>query len=152
MDARALTNALVKLGAVQDDLPAIARQASSEARAFAVIGVNANVYSTRPGAYQRTQALRARLYARQQSGATFARVTVGDRAPYAAAVELGQGPNALSPAQVQAISGARPPGVPVQLGRSGEKYTVAGPFIAPAQAFSLYRMKALFAEAVRRRV
>lgn len=134
--------------AVCDDLPALVAEVEPEVIGHAVIGINRNVYSTEPGAYQRTGDLLAGL--RVSTGATknTGTIRVSNVEPYAVFVELGSGPNGLTAAQAQAYSAARPES-PVYLGRSGKAYTIAGPFIAPAQAFGLFRMGQLFGEKIR---
>ena len=149
LDAAALEEALKRIAGVTSELPRIAEQARAETLGHAILGVRRNVYDTSPGAYQRTGDLLRGLNASGSASGSGVTVRVWNSEPYARFVELGQGPNGLTLAQDQAYSAANAhPEQPISFGRSGRKYTLAGPFLAPAQAYSLYRMKQLFAEAV----
>lgn len=150
LDARALTEALVKLEQVCDELPQIAAQVRAEALGHAILGARRNVYDTTPGAYQRTGELLRGLDARARSTRNTATVEVSGAAPYHAYVELGTGATKFTVQQAQAQALANPsPAAPLYLGRSGVNYSLPGPIVAPAQAFALYRMRELFAEKVR---
>lgn len=146
LDMRELTDALVKVDAVCDELPQIAGQVQQEALAHLILGAGRNIYDTTAGAYERTQDLLRGLDARSRAGRNTASVTVSGSAPYHAYVELGTGPHETSVQQAQAVALANPnPAAPLYLGRSGVNYSLPGPIVAPGQAFALHRMGELFA-------
>lgn len=151
LDARMLTEALGRVLGVCGDLGEIAAQAEGEALGHAILGLRRNVYDTTPGAYVRTQDLLRGLQSSSTSSTNLASVTVRNTEPYALYVELGQGAGGLSVQQDQAIAAASTdPANPLSFGRSGRNYTVAGPFIAPAQFYALHRMAELFGQKITR--
>ena len=153
LDARELTEALGRVLGVCSNLSEIAAQAESEALGHAILGLQRNVYDTTPGAYVRTQNLLRGLQSSSRSSTNLASVTVRNTEPYALFVELGQAPNDLSVQQDQAYAAAnKDPARPLSFGRSGKSYTLAGPFIAPAQFYALWRMGQLFGEKVHRQL
>ena len=148
LDARALTDALVKLEQVCDELPQIAAQVRAEALGHAILGARLNIYNTAPGAYQRTQDYLRGLDAQGRASRNTATVTVSNSTPYAPYVELGR--TGLGYEALQALALAQPdPSDPLTLGRSGQRWVLPGPILTGAQAFALYRMRELFAEKVR---
>lgn len=150
LDARKLTDALVKLERACDSLPVIADEVRAEALGHLIIGANRSVYDTTPGAYKRTGELLRGLEARSRASRNLATVEVLGRAPYHAYVELGTGATALMPEQAQAYALANPnPAVSLYQGRSGVNYSLPGPVVAPAQAYAVWRLSELFVKTVR---
>lgn len=147
-DARALTNKLVKLQAVTQELPQLAEQAKAEALGHAIIGANRSIYDTAPGAYQRTMDYLRGLNTSSRATRFKASVSVWNTVEYAGIVETGTGPHEMNTQQITAQAMAHPY-APTYLGRSGQNYTLPGPVVIPASVFSLYRMRELFADAVR---
>lgn len=146
-DARALTEALVKLEQVCDELPQIAEQVRAEALGHAILGARLNIYNTAPGAYQRTQDYLRGLDVTGRGTPNTASVTVSNSTEYAAYVEAGYGGMSLAMLQHLAL-GQADPGQPFTLGRSGVQWVVPGPILTGAQVFALYRMQELFARKV----
>ena len=147
---KTLADALKRIGQAAEQPSALAKAAEAEVLGHAQLGARRNIYDSAPGAYRRTGDLLRAMNVSSSASAGRATVTVGNTASYALAVELGNSPG-ISVAQDQALSAAnRNPEAPISLGRSGRAFTVAGPFIGPAQAYGLYKMGQLFAAAVRR--
>ena len=146
-----LTDALVRLEQACDSMPQIAEQVRAEALGHAIIGANANVYQTTPGAYQRTQDYLRGLDTRARASRNKATVTVRNSVEYAAAVEFGRQLGGAAMLQQQALAQMQQnPNAPFTVGRSGVQWWLAGPVVTGAQVFAVYRMRELFAEAVRR--
>ncbi|WP_019585219.1 hypothetical protein [Deinococcus apachensis] len=151
LEARALTNALIKLEQACDELPQIAEQARAEALGHLWIGADRNVYSTPPGARPRTGELREGLDARSRATKNTGTVEVRGTAAHTLWVELGR--EGMTIPALQALAAANSnPYAPISLGRSGLNYTKAGPILTPAQAFALFRLKELFVGKVRERL
>lgn len=148
LDARKLTNALVKFEQACDAMPQIAQTAKAEALGHLVLGAQANIYSTAPGAYRRSQALLRGLDTRSRVSRNRASVTVLNTVEYAAYVEAGQGSMSLAMLQQLALL-RKNPADPLSLGRSGVNWTVPGPIVIGAQVFALRRMQELFGQKVR---
>jgi hypothetical protein len=151
VNSAALEAALLKLERAADTLPQIAAQVQQETLGFIVLAARRNIYDTQAGAYRRTQDLLRGLDARFRVSANSISITVSGNAPYHRDVELGSGATEISPQQAQAYARANPnPAAPLYFGRSGVNYNLPGPIVAPGQAFAFFRLKQLFAEAVRR--
>lgn len=148
IDARKLTDALVRLEQACDALPQIAEQTRAEALGHAIIGARANIYDTAPGAYERTQDYLRGLDSRSRATRNTASVTVLNRVEYAAYVEFGSQVGGAALLQTQAMLAADP-AAPFTVGRSGQRYLVPGPVLTGAQVFAAYRLRELFAEKVR---
>lgn len=147
LDARALTDALVKLEQACDELPQVAEQARAEALGHAILGARLNIYNTTRGAYERTQEYLRGLDATGRGTRNTASVTVSNSTEYATYVEAGYG--GMSYAMLQHLAlGQADPSQPFTLGRSGERWVIPGPMLTGAQAFALYRMRELFAAKV----
>lgn len=147
---RGLDQVLKKL----DQLADVGRQIpfqeiAGQAEQHALLGLNASVYDTEPGAYERTQALRNSVYSKALSGVLG--FEVGATADYASHVEYGTSVNALSEVQLlQATQGRSKPESPLVFGRSGVRYTLPGPFILPAAMYGKTLMEKAFVTAVKR--
>lgn len=146
-DARRLTNALVKVEAACDSLPQIAAEVAPEALGHMIVSANRSVYETAPGVYERTRDYLRGFRSAPRATRNTATVRVWNNVDYAARVELGDGPNALTPQQVVAYAQARPDSQ-VYLGRTGRNYTIAGPAVYPAAVYAQRRMEELFARKV----
>lgn len=137
-----------------DELAEVGRQIpttqiASQVEQHALLGLNASVYDTEPGAYERTQALRNSVYSKALSGVLG--FEVGATEDYASHVEYGTSVNALSEAQLlQATQGRSKPDAPLVFGRSGVRYTLPGPFILPAAMYGKTLMEKAFVTAVKR--
>lgn len=143
LDARKLTDALVRLEGTCDELPQLAEQVRQEALGHAILGANANIYGTAPGTYQRTQDYLRGLNATAQASKNRATVTVSNASKHAAYVEFGR--SGLPAAALQALALGRPdPAAPLSLGRSGLNWWVAGPVVTGAQVYAAHRLGALF--------
>lgn len=149
LELRKLTDALAKLEGACDQMPQIAAQAQGEALGHAIISAQRNVYQTVPGAYQRTMDYLRGFHATGRGTKNTATVTVWNDVDYSGFVELGTGPNQMTPQQVVAQAVTHPY-APTYLGRSGQKFSLPGPAVIPASVFALYRMRELFAERVRK--
>ena len=148
LDARKLTDAIIKLQAACDGLGDVAERARAEALGHAILGARANIYSTVPGAYQRTGEYLRGLDATGRATRNLASVTVSNSTEYALYVEAGRDGLSLAMLQQMAAQSGNP-SAPLTLGRSGQRWTIAGPVLTGAQAFALYRMRELFAGKVR---
>lgn len=149
-DARRLTDALVKLQAVPTQVQARAAQVTAEAQGHLILGAQANVYSTAPGAYQRTQDYLRSLSASSRTTRHTVTVTVKSDSPYALYIELGSR-GGMTPERLQQLAqAAGNPEQPLSLGRSGQQWWIAGPVISSAQYFAHWRLRRVFAEEVRR--
>lgn len=116
----------------------------------ALLGVDANVYSTEPGAYERTEQLKRSIYAKVLTSGTFG-VEVGATADYAAHIEYGTSVNALSQSQLEtAVTNRGKPESPLTYGRSGVRWMLPGPFILPAAAYGRVLLEKAFITAVKR--
>lgn len=137
-----------------DDLAEVGRQIptsqiATQAEQHAILGLNASVYDTEPGAYERTQTLRNSVYSKVLSNTIG--VEVGATEDYASHVEYGTSVNALSEAQLlQATQGRGKPETPLVFGRSGVRYTLPGPFILPAAMYGKTLIEKAFITAVKR--
>lgn len=148
LDARRLTDALIKLEAACDAMPQVAETTRAEALGHLILGARANIYSTAPGAYRRSQELLRGLDTRNRASRNRASVTVLNTVSYAVYVEAGR--DGMSLAQLQQLALLRKdPADPLSLGRSGVNWTVPGPIVTGAQVFALRRMQELFGEKVR---
>ncbi|GEM45914.1 HK97 gp10 family phage protein [Deinococcus cellulosilyticus] len=115
----------------------------------ALLGVDANVYSTEPGAYERTEELKRSIYAKVMSGTLG--VEVGATADYASHVEYGSSVNALNQSQLEgAVTGRGKPESPLTLGRSGVRWTLPGPFVLPAAVYGRLLLEKAFVSAVKK--
>lgn len=145
-----LTDALVKLEAACDTMPQIAEKVRGEALGHAILGAGANIYNTTPGAYQRTQDYLRGLDTRARSSRNRATVTVLNTTDYAPYVEFGRQVGGAALLQAQALAQMQgDPAAPFAVGRSGAQWWLAGPVVTGAQVFAVYRMRELFAKAVR---
>lgn len=151
LDLRKLTDALVKLEGACDQMPQIAQQAQAEALGHAIVGARRNVYETVPGAYQRTQDYLRGFQTSSRATKNTASVTVWNDVDYSGFVEFGTGPNQMTPQQI-AAQAVTHPYAPTYLGRSGQKFSLAGPAVIPSSVFALYRMRELFIQEVRKNV
>jgi hypothetical protein len=142
-DGRRLTNALIKAQQACDSLPQIAAEVTPEALGHMIVSANRSVYNTTPGAYQRTQDYLRGFQAVPRATRNTAAIRVWNDVDYAAQVELGAEPNALTPQQVVAYARARADSQ-VYLGRTGQNYTIAGPAVYPAAVYAERRMMELF--------
>lgn len=133
-----------------DELPVIAARVEAETLGHLILGAQANIYNTTPGAYERTQDYLRSLNARARATRTGIRVTVSSDSPYASAIEYGR--DAVDPAQLQARAEARPdPSRPFTVGRSGQAWWLPGPIITGAQVFAARRMEELLCKSIRMR-
>jgi len=133
-----------------DELPVIAARVEAETLGHLILGAQANIYNTTPGAYDRTQDYLRSLNARARATRTGIRVTVSSDSPYASAIEYGR--DAVDPAQLQARAEARPdPSRPFTVGRSGQAWWLPGPIITGAQVFAARRMEELLCKSIRMR-
>lgn len=146
-----LTDTLVRLEQACDSMPQIAEQVRGEALGHAILGATASIYQTTPGAYQRTQDYLRGLDTRARASRNKATVTVRNTVEYAAFVEFGRQTGGAALLQQQALVQMQGnPDAPFTTGRSGVQWWLAGPVVTGAQVFAVYRMRELFAEAVRR--
>lgn len=150
LDSRKLTDALIRAQQVTTRLPAIAKRAEEEALGHAIIGANRSVYDTPSGDYQRTQDYLRGFHARSRATRYTATVRVWNDVEYARVIEHGQGPHEMTAEQIIRHAQQRP-SQPLYLGRAGAdgRYVIPGPAVIPASVFAVYRMRELFAEAVR---
>lgn len=148
LDLRAMTDTLAKLEGACDEMPQIAEQVRAEALGHAIIGAQKNVYMTPAGRYQRTMDYLRGFQTSGKATKNTATVTVWNSVDYAADVEFGSGPHEMTPQQIAAMA-VHNPYAPLYLGRSGQKFMLAGPAVYPAVVFALYRMQELFAYKVR---
>jgi len=131
-------------------LPTAAVGAARAAEHHARLGLLANVYGTRPGAYDRTQNLLRSVFARATVTAGLVSVEVGDTAPYASFVEYGSFGHTLTPtALLSVVEGSRAGSV-IRLGRSGINWMQPGPYITPATVFARYKLHEAVEAALRR--
>lgn len=137
-----------------DELPAIAARVEAETLGHLILGAQANIYNTTPGAYDRTQDYLRSLDAKARATRTGIRVTVSSDSPYASLIEYGR--DGVDPTQLQAQAEAQAdPSQPFTVGRSGQAWWLPGPVITDAQVFASRRMQDLFSKelplALRRR-
>lgn len=137
-----------------DELPAIAARVEAETLGHLILGAQANIYNTTPGAYDRTQDYLRSLDAKARATRTGIRVTVSSDSPYASLIEYGR--DGVDPTQLQAQAEAQAdPSQPFTVGRSGQAWWLPGPVITGAQVFASRRMQDLFSKqlplALRRR-
>lgn len=137
-----------------DELPAIAARVEAETLGHLILGAQANIYNTTPGAYERTEDYLRSLDAKARATRTGIRVTVSSDSPYASLIEYGR--DGLDPTQLQAQAEAQAdPSQPFTVGRSGQAWWLPGPVITGAQVFASRRMQDLFSKelplALRRR-
>ena len=149
IDARKLTDTLTKLQAVPTQVQARAAQVQQEALGHLIIGAQANIYSTAPGAYQRTQDYLRSLRASSRTTRHTVTITVGSSSPYALYIEYGSR-GGITPERLQQLAAAGNPEQPLNLGRSGQQWWVAGPVVTGAQYFAAWRLRRVFVEEVRR--
>lgn len=148
LGARKLTDALVKLEQACDATPEIAETVRAEALGHLILGAQANIYSTTPGVYRRSQDLLRGLDTRSRASRNKVSVTVLNTVDYAVYVEAGQ--DGMSLAQLQQLALLQNnPADPLSLGRSGVNWTAPGPIVIGAQVFALRRMQELFEQKVR---
>ncbi|GGR68247.1 hypothetical protein GCM10008959_32920 [Deinococcus seoulensis] len=147
LDDRALSAALARIEQAANDLPAIAERTRAETLGHLIIGANANIYATQPGAYRRTGEYLRSLHATARVTPLTATVTASNDAEYARDIETGETGNLM---QLQAQAAARGnPRAAFTLGRSGINWALPGPVITGAQAFAAYRLRELFVLRVR---
>lgn len=137
-----------------DELPAIAARVEAETLGHLILGAQANIYNTTPGAYERTEDYLRSLDAKARATRTGIRVTVSSDSPYASLIEYGR--DGVDPTQLQAQAEAQAdPSQPFTVGRSGQAWWLPGPVITGAQVFASRRMQDLFSKelplALRRR-
>lgn len=137
-----------------DELPAIAARVEAETLGHLILGAQANIYNTTPGAYDRTEDYLRSLDAKARATRTDIRVTVSSDSPYASLIEYGR--DGVDPTQLQAQAEAQAdPSQPFTVGRSGQAWWLPGPVITGAQVFAARRMQDLFSKqlplALRRR-
>lgn len=151
LDARALTDALVKLQKATEQLPQLAAQVEGEALGHAVLGAQASVYSTAPGQYQRTQEYLRGFHSSHQATRHTASVSVWNSTDYAGYIEYGVGPHAMTPAQLLQHIGSNP-AQPLYLGRQGAdgRYVLPGPAVWPAAYYAAWKLSQMFGDEVRR--
>lgn len=147
LDLRKLTDALVRVEAVADELPQIAQTVQQEALGHMVIAANRSVYDTTAGAYERTGDYRRGFQSRGRGTRHTASVTVWNDVEYAPYIEYGTGPYEMTAEQIVQQAAVNPM-APLYFGRSGEQFMVAGPAVYPAAVFAAYRMRELFAKAI----
>lgn len=145
IDLRDFTDFLTKLEGVCDSLPHIAERVKDEALGHAIIGAHRNVYDTPAGAYERTQDYLRGFHTSSRATKNTASVSVWNDVDYAEAIEVGSGPHEMTMPQLQAQATPNPY-APPYFGRSGLKYSLAGPALVPAQVFALVRLQDLFGE------
>lgn len=117
-------------------LTPIAKQGERAALLHARRGLELNVYGTVSGEYDRTGRLRSELFASGAANAGTLGIVIGDRAPYASAIEYGTGPYELNEVQRQAYLDALPRGGLLRFGRTGQAYLLPGPYIGPALMYA----------------
>lgn len=149
-DARNLTDALVKLARVPEQVKARASEVQQEALGHLILGAQANIYSTAPGAYQRTQDYLRSLHARSTTAKGGVMVTVSSDSPYAVYIEYGSRAGMTPERLQQMVQASGHPEQPLTLGRSGQQWWVAGPVVSSAQYFAAWKLRRMFAEEVRR--
>ncbi|MDK2013574.1 MULTISPECIES: hypothetical protein [unclassified Deinococcus] len=137
-----------------DELPAIAARVEAETLGHLILGAQANIYNTTPGAYERTEDYLRSLDAKARATRTGIRVTVSSDSPYASLIEYGR--DGVDPTQLQAQAEAQAdPSQPFIVGRSGQAWWLPGPVITGAQVFASRLMQDLFSKelqlALRRR-
>lgn len=148
LDARKLTDALVKLEKACDSLPQIAETATSESQGMLFVAAQGNIYSTVPGARKRTGEYLRSLSAKGKATKNAAAITVKSDSPYALYIEFGR--PGVPVAQLQALALAGAINDPLTLGRSGQQWWVAGPVLISGQAYAAKRLQDLFAKEVRK--
>lgn len=142
-DDQGLFAALKRLEGACDEMPQIAEIVKAEALGHAVISANRNVYSTPAGHYRRSGDYLRGFHTAAQASRNTAKIRIWNDVEYAEDVELGSAPNALTPQQVTAYAEASA-SAQVYLGRTGEKYSLAGPAVIPAAVYAQRRMAELF--------
>lgn len=142
-----LEAALRRLEAAADALPEIAQQVQQEALGHLILGANANIYNTTPGAYERTRDYLRSLDAKARASRDSATVTVGSDSEYARLIEFGR--QHVSAAMLQQSALAQRGNAPLTMGRSGLNWWQPGPVITGAQVFADRRLRELFVKAVR---
>jgi hypothetical protein len=139
---------LDQLATVETQIPV--EPIRTQVEQHALLGVDANVYSTEPGAYERTEELKRSIYSKVLGSGDLG-VEVGATADYASHVEYGSSVNALNEGQLlQATEGRGKPQSPLTLGRSGVRWTLPGPFILPAAVFGRVLLEKAFVTTVKK--
>ena len=148
-DDKRLRRKLARLQALSGQLPQMAARTQAEALGHAIIGAQASVYQTTPGAYQRTQDYLRGFHASSRTTRHTASVTVWNDVEYAPFIERGTDPS-MGDAQLLAILQRRQaPDAPLTFGRSGQRFTLPGPAVLPAVFYAGARLKELFRQGVR---
>lgn len=101
-----------------------------------VEGVDLNVYNTEPGTvYKRTGDLRRGIFSIGSHSGDIAQFDLGDRIDYATDIEYGKARFAISEGNARSTADLKN-GEIYSIGRSGKNFSVPGPYIWPATAFS----------------
>lgn len=119
----------------------IAQDGQKDAYQLAVVGAQAGIYGTVPGrVYVRKGVYLQSIFATGVVNASGIELNVGDRAPYAQALEYGlRGTLPQAAAEQMAAALGTTPGS-LYLGRTGRAYTKANPAITRAAVYSGLRM------------
>lgn len=138
----------VALAAEAKRLPA---DVSSQGLTLLLAGIDAGVYNTPPGKYERTLDLKNKAFARPVRMEGKIGVELGSTSEHATDVEFGSLDQELNPTQARQLAegvGERP-GV-LYLGRSGSNWDAPNPAITRAAVWSHLTLQSRFADFMRR--
>lgn len=149
LDARKLTDALIKLQRTAERLPQMAAQVEGEALGMLIVAATANIYGTAPGARQRTYDYMRSLDTFSRTTKSTASITVRSDSPYAVYIEMGR--SGLHPTDLQGLALRQSDmNSPLTLGRSGQEWWIAGPVLTSGQVYAARKLRELFVKEVRK--